>query len=77
MMYLEAIEAIAMYASIKLEKGLFGKLMDEEIEEGGKQGEIEALDCVTKSVTRRRSSFRRSRITLPWTRRAGESPKTC
>jgi hypothetical protein len=46
-MYIEAIEAITQYASIKYEKGLVGKLLDEEAEEIGRAGEIEALDRLT------------------------------
>jgi hypothetical protein len=46
-MYLQAIEAVAQYASISYEKGLVGKLLEEEAEELGRCGEIEALDRLT------------------------------
>lgn len=46
-MYVQAIEATAQYASISYEKGLVGKLLDEEAEEIGRSGEIEALDRLT------------------------------
>jgi hypothetical protein len=43
-MYIDAIAAIPSYALIKYEGGLVGTLMDEEQEETGRFGEIEALD---------------------------------
>lgn len=46
-MYIEAIKATAQYASIKYEKGFIGELLDEETEEIGRAGEIEALDRLT------------------------------
>lgn len=45
--YVQAIGAIPQYASISYEKGLVGKLVDEEAEEIGRSGEIEALDRLT------------------------------
>ena len=51
-MYIEAIEAIAQYASIKYEKGLVGDLLDEEAEEIGQAGEIEALDRLTMCLVK-------------------------
>lgn len=42
--YIDAIAAIQSYQSIKYEGGLVGRLMDEEAEETGPVGEIEALD---------------------------------
>ena len=42
--YIEAIAAIPSYQTIKYERGLLGKLMDEEAEELGQFGEIEILD---------------------------------
>lgn len=46
-MYAQAIGAISQYASIRYETGLVGKLLDEEAEERGKSGEIEALNRLT------------------------------
>lgn len=46
-LYVQAIEATAQYASISYEKGLVGKLLDEEDAEIGRNGEIEALDRLT------------------------------
>lgn len=46
-MYLQAIEAIASYASISCEKGLVAELLEEEAQEFGRSGEIEALDRLT------------------------------
>lgn len=46
-MYARAIEAIAGYASINIETDLFGELLEEEAEELGRSGEIEALDRLT------------------------------
>jgi len=46
-LYVQAIEATAQYASISYEKGLVGKLRDEEAEEIGRSGEVEALDRLT------------------------------
>ena len=43
-MYVKAIDAIGEYASIHLETGLVGKLMEEEATEFGINGELEALD---------------------------------
>ncbi len=45
--YSRAIEAIAGYASTNIETDLFGKLLEEEAEELGRSGEIEALDRLT------------------------------
>jgi hypothetical protein len=46
-MYIHAIEATREYAFIPYEKGLIGQLLDEEEEELGRSGEIQALDRLT------------------------------
>lgn len=46
-LYLEAIQAIPDYALINYESGLVGERLAEEIEELGRNGEIEALDRLT------------------------------
>lgn len=46
-MYVQAIEAIRGYACISYEKGLVGQLLDEEADEVGRSGEIEALERLT------------------------------
>ncbi len=46
-MYVQAIAAIRAYAFISCEKGLVGRLLDEETAEVGRTGEIEALDRLT------------------------------
>jgi hypothetical protein len=49
-MYVRAIEAIKEYAFISketLENGIVGKLLEEEVEENGRRGELEALDRLT------------------------------
>jgi hypothetical protein len=46
-MYIEAIAAIPSYQLIKYEGGLIGQLMDEQAEEIGHFGEVEALDRLT------------------------------
>jgi hypothetical protein len=46
-MYVHAIEAIREYTFISYEKGLIGQLLDEEAEELGRSGEIQALDRLT------------------------------
>jgi hypothetical protein len=45
--YIQAIEAIREYASISDERGLVGQLLDEEAEEHGRRGEVEAVDRLT------------------------------
>lgn len=50
--YVQAIEAIAQYASISYEKGLVGKLLDEEAQDFGRSGEIEALDRLTMCLVK-------------------------
>jgi|GEM_PF-283051 len=48
--YVRAIEAVKEYAFISkesLENGIVGKLLEEEVEENGRRGEIEALDRLT------------------------------
>lgn len=45
--YKIAIEKIAEYAYLKYEKGLVGRLLEEEKSELGRRGEIEALDRIT------------------------------
>jgi hypothetical protein len=51
-MYIQAIEAVARYASISYEKGLVGKLLDEEAQDIGRSGEIEALDRLTMCLVK-------------------------
>ena len=51
-MYIEAIEAVAQYASISYENGLVGNLLDEEAQETGRSGEIEALDRLTMCLVK-------------------------
>lgn len=51
-MYRQAIENIAIYATIKYEGGLVGQLLDEEREEVGYRGELEALDRLTLCLGR-------------------------
>jgi hypothetical protein len=46
-MYRQAIEATQSYAFISYEKGLVGKLLEEEAEEFGQSGELAALDRLT------------------------------
>lgn len=50
--YIRAIGLIDEYASIRYEKGLIGQLMDEERNERGISGEIEALDRLTLCLIR-------------------------
>lgn len=45
--YTQAIEAIKSYAFIRSEGGLIEKLLDEDTEEFGRSGEIEAIDRLT------------------------------
>jgi len=62
-MYLKAIEAVREYAFISYEKGLIGQLLDEEAEEVGRNGEIEALDRLTMCLIKlRRSSEAAQRV---------------
>jgi ATP phosphoribosyltransferase len=49
-LYVQAIQAIPTYASINYEKGLVGKLLSEEADDLGRNGEIEALDRLTMSL---------------------------
>jgi len=51
-LYVNAIQAIREYAFINCEKGLIGQLLDENIEEFGRSGEIEALDRLTMCLTK-------------------------
>jgi hypothetical protein len=51
-MYLQAIEAIAQYSSITYEKGLVGQLLDEEAQDIGRVGEIEALNRLTMCLVK-------------------------
>ena len=51
-MYAQVIEAAAQYASISYEKGLVGKLLDEEAQDTGRSGEIEALDRLTMCLVK-------------------------
>lgn len=48
----EAIEAIDAYASMNLESGIVGQLLDEEIQEKGRSGELEALDRLTLCLSK-------------------------
>lgn len=50
--YYQAIASIAAYASLKTEGGLIGRLLDEERQELGYSGELEALDRLTLCLTR-------------------------
>jgi hypothetical protein len=50
--YLRAVNAISEYASISFEKGLVGQLLDEEAQEFGRGGDLEALDRLTLCLTR-------------------------
>ncbi len=52
MMYVQAIEAIKEYASIRYEEGLVAELLREEADELGRNGEIEALDRLTLGLVR-------------------------
>ncbi|HEY3275405.1 MAG TPA: hypothetical protein VGJ94_02200 [Syntrophorhabdaceae bacterium] len=45
--YNQAIESIRVYAFISYEKGLVGQLLEEEADELGVQGEVNALDRLT------------------------------
>ncbi|MBI5908007.1 MAG: hypothetical protein HY853_05425 [Burkholderiales bacterium] len=45
--YRTAIQNISTYAFLNYEGGLIGKLMQEEADEGGRNGELEALDRLT------------------------------
>lgn len=51
-MYIQAIEAIPEYAFISYEKGLVGQLLDEDTDQFGRNGEIEALDRLTMCLTK-------------------------
>jgi hypothetical protein len=51
-MYVQAIEAIKEYASIRYEEGLVAELLQEEANELGRNGEIEALDRLTLSLVK-------------------------
>ena len=51
-MYVRAIGATREYAFISHEKGLIGKLVDEEDEELGRRGEVQALDRLTMCLIR-------------------------
>jgi len=53
-MYIDAIAAIPSYALIRYERGLVGTLMDEEEEETGRFGEIEALDRLSMCLIKLR-----------------------
>jgi len=52
-MYVQAIEAIKEYASISYEEGLVAQLLQEEANELGRNGEIEALDRLTLCLVKR------------------------
>ena len=51
-LYKQAIERLAEYAKIQPDKGLVGKLLDEEIEEVGLRGELQILDRLTLCLVR-------------------------
>ncbi len=50
--YYQAIANIANYATLKTEDGLIGRLLDEEQQEFGFSGELEALDRLTLCLSR-------------------------
>ena len=50
--YYQAVAAIPAYAKMKTEDGLLGRLIDEEREELGYPGELEALDRLTLCLVR-------------------------
>jgi len=50
--YVRAVDAIGEYASIVMEGGLVGQLLQEEDETYGRSGDIEALDRLTLCLTR-------------------------
>jgi hypothetical protein len=50
--YYQAIASIASYATLKTEDGLIGRLLDEERQEVGFSGELEALDRLTRCLSR-------------------------
>jgi hypothetical protein len=52
--YYQAIANIASYATLKTEDGLIGRLLDEERQEIGYSGELEALDRLTLCLSRLR-----------------------
>lgn len=51
-MYIQAIETIRSYCSINYEGGLVGQLLQEEAEELGYRGEIEAIDRLSLCLIR-------------------------
>lgn len=51
-LYLQALENIEAYATIKGERGLVGMLIDEERQEFGIRGELEILDRLTLCLVR-------------------------
>jgi len=51
-MYVRAIEAIREYALISYEKGFIGQLVDEQDEELGRRGEVQAIDRLTMCLIR-------------------------
>jgi hypothetical protein len=51
-MYVRAIEAIREYAFISCEKGFIGQLVDEQDEELGRGGEVQALERLTMCLIR-------------------------
>lgn len=51
-LYKQALERLAEYATIQPDKGLVGKLLDEEIEEIGLRGELQILDRLTLCLVR-------------------------
>lgn len=46
-MYRSAIDALSTYVPLRIEKGLVGRLLDEEANELGRNGELQALDRLT------------------------------
>ena len=50
--YYQAIANIASYATLKTEDGLIGRLLDEERQELGYSGDVEALDRLTLCLSR-------------------------
>lgn len=51
-LYKQALDRLAEYATIQPDKGLVGRLLDEEIEEVGLRGELQILDRLTLCLIR-------------------------
>lgn len=75
--YVHAIEATREYALIRYEKGLVGNLLDEEAEELGSSGEVQALDRLTMCLIklgRSEEAARRAHDYFALYRRDQQSP---